>query len=63
MDDVLKDLPSKYVEAIDDLGKARAYIAELEREKVKLIRERVELLSIINGVSRQMAEVAKAHKL
>ena len=61
-DEVLEKLPERFIEVVDDLGKARAYIAKLEREKVALLRERENLLSFIKGVSRQMAECYKAHE-
>ena len=61
-DKVLEDLPAKFIDVVDDLGKARTYIASLEQEKIVLLRERDQLLSFIQGVGRQMAECYKAHQ-
>lgn len=61
MSKTLDELPTKYMDAVEDLSKAREYIAQLERDKQVLMREREELLDFIKGAGRNMAEVVKAH--
>ena len=62
---IVKELTEKHEKRIAELeaalGKAREYIAQLDRDKTKLIRERDDLLAFIRGVVRQMSEAVKSH--
>ena len=61
---IVKELTEKHEQRIAELeaalGEAREYIAQLERDKTKLIRDRDDLLDFIKGVGRQMFEVVKS---
>ena len=61
---IVKELTEKHERRIAELeaalGEVREYIAQLERDKTKLIRERDDLLAFIKGVGRQMSEAVKS---